>query len=138
MVGSKEKLFKTLESILAVVTDIDTMTQNQETVILHGSEAEMLSQLAGNKQSLIVKLDELETLFQSTYESNKGMMTSKEDVERLQGLVGKVVATKTAIAQGEEKNRRLWAGKTAPKVCVEPVRQAKSYVADQYKKHSKL
>ena len=138
MTDSKEKLFKTLEVILAVVTDINTMTQNQETVILHSSEGEMLSELAKNKQELISKLDELETRFQSIYEANKGMMSSKQDVERLQGLVGKVVETKAAIAQGEEKNRRLWASKGAPKVRVEPVRQPKAYVADQYKKHSKL
>lgn len=137
MADSKDKLFKTLEGILAAVTDISTMTQNQETVILHGVEDEMLSQLAANKQELILKLDQLETQFQSIYEKNKGMMTSKEDIGRLQNLVGKVVETKAAIAQGEEKNRRLWASKGAPKVHVEPIRQAKSYVADQYKKHSK-
>lgn len=137
MTNSKDRLFKTLESILNVVTDINTMTQNQETVILHGSADEMLSELASNKQELIIRLDELETQFQSIYEENKNAITSKQDLERLQGLVGKVVETKAAITQGEEKNRRLWASKGAPKVHVEPVRQPKAYVIDQYKKHSK-
>ena len=135
METNKEKLFKILEAILSVATDINTMTQNQETVILHGSAHEMLSELASNKQELITRLDELETKFQSTYEANKDMITSKEDIARLQGLVGKVVETKGAIARGEEKNRRLWASKEAPKVSVEPVNQPKAYVIDQYKKY---
>lgn len=138
MADSKDKLFKTLEEILAVVTDINTMTQNQETVILHGLDNEMLSQLASNKQELIHKLDQLETQFQSIYEKNKEAITSKQDVQRLQSLVAKVVKTKATIAQGEEKNRRLWASKAAPKVHVAPIRQPKAYVANQYKKHSKI
>lgn len=137
MTDTKDRLFSTLESILAVVTDINTMTQNQETIIIHGSADEMLSELASNKQELILKLDKLETQFQSIYEENKEVITSKQDVQRLQGLVGKVVETKASIAQGEDKNRRLWASKDAPKVRVEPIRQPKAYVIDQYKKHSK-
>jgi len=138
MTDSKDRLFKTLESILSVVTDINIMTQNQETIILHGSAEDMLSQLAGNKQGLILQLEELETQFQAIYEENKEAITTKQDVERLQALVGKVVETKATIAQGEENNRRLWTSKGAPKVHVEPVRQPKAYVIDQYKKHTKL
>lgn len=133
--NSKNQLFETLENILSTVTDINIMTQNQETIILHGAKHEMLSELAGNKQGLITRLDELEAKFQSIYEANKEVITSKQDIARLQGLVGKVVETKATIAQGEEKNRRLWASKETPKVSVEPVRQPKGYVIDQYKKY---
>lgn len=137
MAEGRDKLFKTLERILRVVTDINTMTANQETVIIHGAEDEMLSQLASNKQKLITELDQLEAQFQSVYEENKEVITSKADVERLQGLVSKVVQTKAEIAQGEDKNKRLWASKSAPKVRVAPVMQPSSYVANQYKKNSK-
>lgn len=135
MQDTKEQLFAILEGILSTVTDISIMTQNQETIILHGAEHEMLSELASNKQELIVRLNELETQFQSIYEANKEVITSKQDIARLQGLVSKIVETKAAIAQGEEKNRRLWASKEAPKISVEPVRQPKGYVVDQYKKY---
>ena len=133
----KNKLFSTLESILGVATDIYTMTQNQETVIMHGGDAQMLSQLAGNKQQLIIRLNQLETQFQFIYEENKEIITHKEDVARLQGLVSQVVETKASIARAEEKNRRLWASKDQPKVKARPVQQPKAYVIDQYKKYSK-
>lgn len=136
MGNNKDELFKLLKNILAVVKDINIMTQNQETIILHGSAGDMLSQLSANKQELILKLDKLEDQFQTAYEQDKEAITSSQDVERLQAIVGEIVETKGAIAQGEEKNRRLWASKEAPKVNVEPVRQPKSYVIDQYKKHS--
>lgn len=137
MESSKAKLFSTLESILNVVTDIHTITGNQETILLYGSDGEILSQLAKNKQELITRLDELETHFHGIYTQTKESLTDTDDVRRLQGLVSQVVETKAAIAQAEEKNRRLWASKEAPKIQVKPMQQPSGYVASQYAKHSK-
>ena len=132
MANNKGQLFNILENILKTVTEINTLTQNQETVILHGADKEMFSQLVKNKQEMIAKLNKLEDEFQEIYLHIKEEITSKEDVRRLQELVGKIVDTKAMIANSEERNRRLWASKDGPKINVEPVRQPSSYVAKQY------
>lgn len=134
----KSKLFEILEAILGVAKEIDAMTQNQETVILHGSQAQMLTELASNKQKLILKLDELEDQFQWVYQKDKEMIAGRQDVARLQGLVSKVLEVKANITEGEERNRRLWASKGSPRVRAQSDRQPIAYVADQYKKHSKM
>ena len=64
MANNKGQLFNTLENILKTVTEINTLTQNQETVILHGADKEMFSQLVKNKKEMIVKLNKLEDEFQ--------------------------------------------------------------------------
>ena len=135
---SVEQLFITLENILKTASDIHIMTQNQETIILHSSEHDMLSQLAKNKQEHILKLDELERQFETIYSQQKDMIKGQRDIARLQGLVSKIMATKQGISKAEEKNRRLFEGKGKSKVQTAPIQKAPSYIIEQYKKHSKL
>jgi len=132
MANNKGQLFNILENILKTVTEINTLTQNQETVILHGPNKEMFDELVKNKQEMIAILNKLEDEFQEIYLHIKEEITSGEDVRRLQELVGKIVDTKSMVANGEERNRRLWASMDAPKINVEPVRQPSSYVTKQY------
>lgn len=133
----KEQLFTTLENILSTASDIHTMTQNQETIILYSAEHAMLSQLAKNKQEKILQLNALEKQFESTYIQHKESISEKQDIIRLQGIVSKIMETKEDISKAEEKNRRLWDGKGRPKVQAIPIQKPQSYIIEQYKKYNK-
>lgn len=133
----KEQLFATLESILSTASDINIMTQNQETIILHSSEHGLLSELAQNKQEKILRLDELEGQFESIYRQHKDVIRDRQDVLKLQALVGSIMETKEKITKGEEKNRRLLDGRVKPKVQVAPIQKPHAYIIEQYKKHNK-
>lgn len=133
----KEQLFTTLENILSTASEINIMTQNQETVILHSSEHDMLSELAKNKQQKIRQLDELEGQFESIYGQHKSAIKDREDIGRLQTLVASIMETKEKIKKAEEKNRRLLDGRAKPKIQVTPIQKPHSYIIEQYKKHSK-
>lgn len=133
----KEQLFTTLESILSTASEINIMTQNQETIILHSSEHGMLSELAQNKQEKILRLTELEHQFESIYTQYKNVIKDKQDIMRLQALVSNIMETKEKITKGEEKNRRLLDGRPKPKVRVTPIQKPHAYIIEQYKKHNR-
>lgn len=137
MDNPKEQLFAALEDILSTASDINNMTQNQETIILHSSEHQMLSELAKNKQEKILRLNELEGQFESIYASHKDAIRDKPDVAKLQALVANIMETKAKITKAEEKNRRLLGGRVKPKVQPIPIQKPHSYIIEQYKKHNK-
>lgn len=137
MQHSKEQLFETLESILSILSEIYVMTENQETIILHSTDQEILSQLIQNKQNKIIKLNQLEGRFEAFYEQAKEGIKDKAAIKKLQDLVANIMKTKEKIAKAEEKNRRLWEQKDKPKVQAKPILQSPSYMVDQYKKHKK-
>lgn len=134
----KEQLFTTLESILSTASDINVMTQNQETIILHSTERGMLSELAQNKQGKTLKLDELERQFELIYRQHKDVIGDRQDILKLQTLVASIMETKEKITKGEEKNRRLLDGRAKPKIQATPIQKPHAYIIEQYKKHNKL
>lgn len=132
-----ESLLMLLEDILNTATPILTITQNQETAILHGSDHNIISELAKHKQEQILKLNELEKRFEVMYQQGKGKITNKEDIKRLKALVSKVVETKEKITKSEEENRRLWNGYGLPEGITLTIKKPKSYIMDQYRKYNK-
>lgn len=132
-----QDLFTTLESIVNTATEIYNITENQETIILHGAQQELLSELARHKQEKIQKLDELERQFETLYSQNKTKITDTEDIKRLQTLVAKILDTKEKIKKSEEKNRRLYSSSNPHKGETITIKKPKSYVIEQYKKNKK-
>ena len=131
------QLFALLEDILNTATSILTITQNQETAILHGFDHNIISELARNKQEQILKLGELEREFEGIYQKSKEQITNQEDIKRLKALVSKIIDTKERISKSEETNRRLWSNSGLLEGITLAIKKPKSYAMDQYRKYNK-
>ena len=142
-----EELFEYLRQIYELLEQIDTITDNQTTVLLapveettkqeDDSEEEsldMIAQMADYKDELMGKLSKLESMFQEQYDRCKQFLNDDQDVKRLKEFVAAILERKEAIVEHEQNNILLLQAHSKKRLEKVSIPQNPKNVSNAYKK----
>ena len=103
-----EALFEALEAIEDLLEQIQTITQNQMTILLDsaymGDGLDMIEQMATFKEGLTTQVETTEATFQALYSKHKVDITEAIDKKRLKDSVDHIMRLKAYIIEQEQKN----------------------------------
>lgn len=138
-----DELFKYLAKIEELLSNIDSITQNQTTVLIGARTSlqeedeaiELMNQMVDYKEEIMNELAEIEKRFQEIYASQKRNLTNKAIVDELQKRVGGILKRKQLIMECEQNNLILM--KQSMHARQEPleIKPDAGAVAKAYKKH---
>ena len=130
-----------LSRIESLLEQIETMTQNQTTILLHQLDSKedealnIIEEIVGYKDKAIQELTEVEALFQESYKKNREALLQSAQIKEIKERVAHILEAKERITKHEQNNLRLLTskiGKRPEKVEIKPNAQC---VANAYKKN---
>lgn len=128
-----------LDQIESLLGQIENMTQNQTTILLHqlGNEADesltIIEEIVGYKDEVIQELTRIEALFQESYKNNKEALLESTLIKEIKERVARILEIKERITKQEQNNLRLLSSKVSSKPEKVEIKPSAQCVANAYK-----
>ncbi|MGL4362159.1 MAG: hypothetical protein ACRCSG_02635 [Cellulosilyticaceae bacterium] len=136
-----EQLFDILEEINQLLEQIQTITQNQMTILLEasyiGEGTGLVEEMADFKENLTTEVEQKEKVFQRLYNEHNTHIINVEDKQLLKTLVDRIMKTKQHIIEGEQKNVMIMQNLLHNKVNCTTTYKTPQHVANAYKAQRK-
>lgn len=137
------ELFNLLAHIEELLTQIDSITQNQTTVLIGSRTSlqeedeaiDLMNQMVDYKDEIMSELEQIEKQFQEAYANQRRNLTNKAIVDELQNRVGGILKKKKLIMEHEQNNLIIM--KQSIHARQEPleIKPSAGTVANAYKKY---
>lgn len=133
-----------LKQIEELLDQIETMTHNQTTILLHQLDNEeeealsMIEEIITYKDDVIQELTQVEGLFQENYQKNKEVLLQSPSMKEIKERVAAILETKERIEKQEQSNLRLLINKTRTKVEKIEIKPTAQCAINAYKKNQSL
>lgn len=128
-----------LDQIESLLEQIENMTQNQTTILLHqlGNEADesltIIEEIVGYKDEVIQELTRIEALFQESYKNNKEALLESTLIKEIKERVARILEIKERITKQEQNNLRLLSSKVSSRPEKVEIKPSAQCVANAYK-----
>ena len=137
-----DELIKMLEQIYSLLEQISAITTNQTTILLQSKRTidednnalDMIEDMVGYKDELIVELTIKEQIFDKAYEKYKGKITEPHYVKLFKSWVERIMTMKTSIIEAERNNVLVMQSFAKMKEKQMSIPKAPDAVAAAYKK----
>lgn len=121
-----------LSQIESLLEQIENMTQNQTTILLHQLDSKedealnIIEEIVSYKDKVIQELTQVEALFQESYKKNKETLLQSAQIKEIKERVTHILEAKERVTKHEQNNLRLLTskvGKRPEKVEIKPTVQ---------------
>lgn len=135
-----ERLFDSLRAVRELLEQIHTITENQTTVLLGGSEdsLDMLEAMFEYKSNLMSELEEVETTFQGNYQRMKMQLEGRTELITLKKEVGNILELKEEIVVMEQSNLLIMQDRTKKHMAKIEVTPNAKQVTNAYKQQTTM
>ena len=133
-----------LKQIENLLEQLETMTYNQSTILLHqleGQEDEvlrMIEEIVTHKDEAIQELVHIEDLFQESYEKNKTALLKSGAMKEVKERVAGILDAKERIKKQEQSNLRLLASRGSRRTEKVEIKPSPQCAINAYKKTQSL
>ena len=130
-----------LNQIESLLEQIENMTQNQTTILLHqlgseeGKALNVIEEIVGYKDEVIQELTQVEVLFQESYQSHREALLQSTLIKEVKERVARILETKERITKQEQNNLRLLTSKISSRPEKVEIKPSAQCVANAYKKN---
>ena len=130
-----------LNQIESLLEQIENMTQNQTTILLHqlgseeGKALNVIEEIVGYKDEVIQELTQVEVLFQESYQSHREALIQSTLIKEVKERVARILETKERITRQEQNNLRLLTSKISSRPEKVEIKPSAQCVANAYKKN---
>ena len=130
-----------LNQIESLLEQIENMTQNQTTILLHqlgseeGKALNVIEEIVGYKDEVIQELTQVEVLFQESYQSHREALIQSTLIKEVKERVARILETKERITKQEQNNLRLLTSKISSRPEKVEIKPSAQCVANAYKKN---
>lgn len=138
-----ETLFNLLSKIEELLNQIDSITQNQTTILIasrtnlqeEDDAIDLMNQMVDYKDEIMNELETVEKCFQETYAKEKRNLTNQAIIDELQSRVGGVLKKKQLIMEHEQNNLVIMQQSIRARQEPLEIKPNAGVVANAYKKH---
>lgn len=107
-----DELITLLEQIYALLEQVSVITTNQTTILLQSQDSnqederalDMIEDMVGYKDELIIELTSKEQVFEQLYQKHREKMTDPHYAKSCKSLVERIMGLKTSIVEAERNN----------------------------------
>ena len=130
-----------LNQIESLLEQIENMTQNQTTILLHqlgseeGKALNVIEEIVGYKDEVIQELTQVEVLFQESYQKHREALIQSTLIKEVKERVARILETKERITRQEQNNLRLLTSKISSRPEKVEIKPSAQCVANAYKKN---
>ena len=130
-----------LNQIESLLEQIENMTQNQTTILLHqlgseeGKALNVVEEIVGYKDEVIQELTQVEVLFQESYQKHREALIQSTLIKEVKERVARILETKERIKRQEQNNLRLLTSKISSRPEKVEIKPSAQCVANAYKKN---
>lgn len=137
-----QSVFKYLNRIQELLEQIDTITQNQMTILIGDKEnlelenraLSLVEEMVECKDKIITELTTAEEAFQNVYDINKEALVGSGEIKHVKEQVEKILVMKEEITKREQQNMLILHNQSKKKIEKQKVLPNSNQVAAAYKK----